>query len=244
VELGFASGQPEKALQALQEEVRLQPASVEVRRLLAITAGRMNKPEIAIEHFQWIKQNMPASASVELALGLAQQQKGDLAVAIAQFENARRMEPNNPEILATLAYALQQMGKSAEAVPIYRQALQARPTSLVLMNNLAVALSESGGNLKEALQLAQSTTSKDSANPIYADALGLVYLKRKETGNAVQAFRSAVANDSTNVSYRIHLARALTENGNKASAKAELDGAMLRSPSPEERKEITELSQR
>lgn len=241
VELGFASGQLERALEALQEEVRLQPSSNGARLMLATTAGRMNRSDIALEQFHWLKQNTPASAAVEIGLGLAHQQKQNWPEAVANFEAARRLAPKSPEAINALAYALQQSGKPGDAVPVYREALQLQPESLVLKNNLAMALIDSGGDLKEALQLAQSPASKDPANPVYADALGLVYLKRKETANAVQSFRSAVAKAADSVEYRIHLAQALIEAGNKADARAELDAALARKPSAAQSKEIAAI---
>lgn len=241
VELGFASGQPQRALLALQDEVKLQPASPGMRLMLATTAGRMNKPDIALDQFLWLKQNTPASAAVEIGLGLTYQQKQDWPAAVARFEEARRLAPKSPEALAALAYALQQSGKPGDAAPIYREALRLQPESPVLKNNLAMALTDSGGDLKEALQLAQSATSKDPANPMYADALGLVYMKQKETANAIQSFRSAVSKNADNVSYRIHLAQALIASGNKTAARVEIDAALARRPSTEERKEIAEV---
>lgn len=240
IELGFASGQPNRVLQSLQEEVKLQPGVAETRMMLATTAARMNESAIAIEQFQWLKQNTPASLNIEMALGLAHQQSGDWPAAIAQFQAARKLAPNDPNVTAALAYALQQSGRPGQAVPLYRESLQNKSESPIIKNNLAMALIDSGGDLNEALQFAQSA-AKDSSNPAFADALGLVYLKRKDAANATQAFRSAVAKDPGTISYRIHLAKALAEGGNRMAAKAELDAATARKPSPEERKEIAEM---
>ena len=121
------------------------------------------------------------------------------------------------------------------------ESLQGKPDSLIVKNNLAMALTDSGGDLNEALQLAQAAAGKDTTNPAFSDALGLVYLKRKETANATQAFRSTVAKAPEAVEYRIQLASALLETGNKAAAKAELAAAAVRKPSAAEQAEIKAL---
>lgn len=242
IELGFASGRPEQVLQSLQQEVKLRPDSAEMRMMLATTAARMNKATIAIEHFQWLKQNMPPSPNVEMAIGMAYQSKRDWPSAIARFQSARTLAPRDADVIATLAYALQQSGRPGDAVPLYRESLQIKPDLFIVRNNLAVALTDSGGDLDEALHLAQTAVSKSSSDPLFSDALGLVYLKRKEATKAIQSFRFAVGKDPENVSFRIHLAKALTENGNLADAKAELAGAASRRPTAEESKEISDLS--
>lgn len=241
IELAFASGQPERVLPSLLEEVRLQPASAETRMTVAIAAARMNNSAIAIEQFQWLKQNAPPALNVEMSLGLAHQRTGDWPAAIAQFQSARKLAPSDPNVTAALAYALQQSGRPGEAIPLYRESLQIKPDSPIVKNNLAMALTDSGGDLNEALQLVQAAAGKDPANPVFADALGTVYLKRKEAVNATQAFRAAVAKAPDTVEYRIHLANAYLENNNKAAAKAELAAAQARKPSPAEQSEIKAL---
>ena len=150
VELGLVSGQPERMLQSLQEEVKLQPASAETRLLLATTAERMNNSVLAREQFQWLKQNSPPSAEVEMAIGLSYQQNGDWVPAIKQFQLARSLAPKNPDALSALAYALQQSGQPAEAIPVYREALQLLPDALIVKSNLAMALADSGGDLNRS----------------------------------------------------------------------------------------------
>jgi uncharacterized protein HemY len=112
------------------------------------------------------------------------------------------------------------------------------------MNNLAMAIVDSGGDLTEALRLAQAAASKDSTNPKFSDALGLVYQKRKDLTNAAQAFRSTVAKAPDTVEYRIHLASALLDLGDKAGAKNEVASALTRKPSAAEMTEIRKLEAR
>ena len=104
-----------------------------------------------------------------------------------------------------------------------------------------MALADSGGDLNEALQLTRSVVGRNSENLVFADALGWVYLKRKENANAIQTFRAVVAKAPQTVSYRIHLASALAQSGNPTAARAELAATLSRNPTAEERKEITSL---
>jgi tetratricopeptide (TPR) repeat protein len=241
VELGFASGQPERGLEALQQELRLQPGSVPVRMLMATTAARLNRYPLALEHFEWLRANTPPSLQVAMAIGVAHQQSGAWPAAVAAFAEARKLAPADPQVLASLAYATQQSGNPAGAVPLYREALQGNAAAPVVRNNLAMALVDSGGDLQEALQLARAAAAADPANPVFADALGLVYLKRKELPNATQSFRAAVARRPEEVSFRIHLAQALLASGDAAAAKDELAAASARRPSPEQQAEIRTL---
>lgn len=241
VEAAFAAGDPERGYRIVEGEWKLRPASRSIRLLLAATSARANKLAVALEHYQWLRQNSTPSAQIEMALGLIHQETGDWASAISHFQAARNLEPANPHVLASLGFAFQQNHRPKEAIPLYREVLKAQPNFAATKNNLAMALADSGGDLGEALQLAQSAVGLDGKNPVYADALGLIFLKRKEIGNAIQSFRSAVSRDPNRVAYRIHLAKALTQGGNKQGARAELAVAAKQSPSAEERTEMAAL---
>ncbi len=241
VELGFASGQPERGLDALQQELRLQPGSVPVRMLMATTAARMNRFPLALEHFEWLRANTPPSPQVAMAIGVAHQQSGAWPAAVTAFTEARKLAPEDPQVAAALAFALQQSGNPSGAVPLYREALRGNAAAPVVRNNLAMALVDSGGDLQEALQLARDAAAADPANPVFADALGLVYLKRKELPNATQSFRAAVSRRPDDVSFRIHLAQALLASRDASAARVELAAASARGPSPEQQTEIRAL---
>lgn len=240
-EVLIAAGQPDRVWQTLQEEFKRQPASRELRTLLASTAARTGKTDLAIEHYLWVKQQNPGDAQVEAALGLLYQTKGDLNAAVAQFETARKLAPEEPAILAALGFAHQQAGRPQQAVAIYREALARRPDYPAVMNNLAVALADSGGDLSEALRLSREALKREPDNSSYLDALGLVYLKQKEFDSAVQTLRAAVAKQPDRALYRLHLAKALLGKGDRSGARAELNAVTGLRPSPEEARQAQEL---
>jgi len=90
-------------------------------------------------------------------------------------------------------------------------------------------------------RLAQQLSPND---PNISDTLGLIYIRKKLTGQAVVLLQGLVARVPQNAAYHLHLAMALYDQGNKAQAKKELDAAQKYRPSAVELTKIRELASR
>jgi predicted Zn-dependent protease len=111
------------------------------------------------------------------------------------------------------------------------------PENANAMNNLAYMLLDTGAS-DEAQSLVQKALQESPSNPNFADTLGMVYLKKNLEGSAVQVFSGLTQRFPDNPVFRYHYALSLTQKGQRAKAKTELEAALSKSPPDELRKSI------
>ena len=100
------------------------------------------------------------------------------------------------------------------------------------MNNLAFLVADVGANLEEALNLSQQVVKRAPQQPDFADTLGWIYLKKGTADAALGIFTNLARKHPENATYRYHLGLALLGQGDKTKARAELEAARLKHPSP------------
>lgn len=244
VEMYGARGEWEKGITAVEKELDAFPQSIELRRLLAETAGQAGRFDLAIDQYLKIRQMRPEAPDIPFQLGLLYDARGRFDQALEQFQAARRMNPKDPLPPAMVGKVLEQTGRQSEAIVSYREALRLDPENPSVMNNLAFALAETNGDLNEASQMAQRALQKSPDNSEFADTLGWIYLKKKAIPSAVQVFERIRQRQTNNVTYRIHLAMALLESGDVKSAHRELVAAQELRPSLDQQSQIKQLLSR
>jgi tetratricopeptide (TPR) repeat protein len=231
-------GQVDKAISRLTLELGKSPNNPAIHSLLAETAMRASKYDVALRQYQQLQMMFPRSAQVQLRLGTVYQLQGDLNKAIASFEKAKELAPHDPLVAEDLADALGMAGRHADAEASYRQMLELDPESASAMNNLAYTLLDMGGAPDEAQKLAERALQKSPRNPGFADTLGMVYLKKNRADSALQVFSGLTQRFPDNPLFRYHYALTLTQLGQMAKAKTELESALRKSPSDDLRKNI------
>jgi tetratricopeptide (TPR) repeat protein len=231
-------GQLDKALSRLTLELGKSPDTVPIHSLLADTAMRASMYDLALKQYQQLQILLPQSAQLQMRLGMVYQLKGDLPKALASFREASDLAPRDPLVIAALADSLRLTGRNDEAVAGYRRVLVLDPENAIAMNNLAYTLLDTGGPPDEAQKLAEQAVQKAPRNPSYADTLGMVYLKKNLDDSALQVFSGLTQRFPDNPVFRYHYALTLTQKGQKAKAKTELEVALRKSPSDELRKNI------
>jgi len=143
-----------------------------------------------------------------------------------------------------LALLLDQTGQIDQARRTYEDALQIDPDNPQALNNLAFIKAEEGIDLDQALGFAQRALRGVPGDPNISDTLGFIYLRKKLTSQALQVLRDVVARVPANPTYRLHLAMALFDSGEKQLAKRELERALKQKPSATEQAKIRELVSR
>ncbi|HEV2688457.1 MAG TPA: tetratricopeptide repeat protein, partial [Bryobacteraceae bacterium] len=96
-------------------------------------------------------------------------------------------------------------------------------------------------DLDQALSLVQRAQQRSPNDPNISDTLGLIYIRKKLTGQAVLLFQSLVSRVPNNAAFHLHLAMALYDKGDKSQAKKELEAAQKYKPSAGEMAKIREL---
>ncbi len=233
-----------KALQTLQDMLKRNPGSSNLRQVLAQAAMRSGKYDIAVEQYKQLAAAAPGSIQPQLALAAAYTAQGNVTAAIGVLEPAVQKNPSNAAASLDLARDLYTAGRIGDAKLQYRQVLKIQPGNANALNDLSYLMAESGENLDEALALArkgeQLTTEPNLKNSL-KDTLGSIYLKKNLYDSALQSFQVAVNNDPGNMTFRYHLGTTLYRMGNKFRAKTELQAALAATPKSEDEPKIREL---
>jgi type IV pilus assembly protein PilF len=159
-------------------------------------------------------------------MGKLYQAAHDLPRSMALLEKARELAPNDWRTAARLATVQQEAGLSQQAKSNYEHAVQLGADDAELFNNLAYLEAEIGRDLDTAGVHAQKALQKSPSNPSYADTVGIIYLKKKQTAAALQVFKALTERVPKEALFRYHLALALRQNGDVQAAGRELRAAL------------------
>jgi tetratricopeptide (TPR) repeat protein len=221
---------------------------VDFRLAVASAAVLAGKFDMAIAQYQAVLgllgSDAAARADIYLRLGETYRRKGDLPSAVPVLEQARKTMPDNPVVLSTLALALDGSGHKAEARKIYESTLKADPTNGVALNNLAFLIAEGGGDLDQALTLAQRAKQMLPNTAEVSDTLGLIYLRKNLSDNAIDIFRDLVSKQPGQSTFRYHLGMAFSQKGDRPRALEQLQQALKENPPLDEKAKIEQLLNR
>jgi tetratricopeptide (TPR) repeat protein len=240
-ECKVAQGESGAAAQILEEELAKHPDRDGYRLALSDVRLRMGRLQEARAQLEKVVQRSPGSAEALTRLGTVEAQLGDKQGALENFQKAHQLQPAN--LTAALSYALllEDAGKLEQARGAYEELLKADPDNATALNNLAYLKAEEGVDLDQALGYAQHALQRSPQDPNISDTLGLIYIRKKLTSQAVQVLRDLVTRVPDNPSFHLHLGMALYDAGEKQLAKKELERALQHKPSAAEQVKIKEL---
>jgi tetratricopeptide (TPR) repeat protein len=236
-----AQGQPAAAVQLLQRELAKFPGRVDLRLALVDTEYRAGRFQDARAELEELVRKNPDSIELQLRLGDVQNRLGDKSGAIQTFGNAHRLKPQDLKAALNFAIMLDSTGKIDQARAVYEDVLRIDPENTQALNNLAYIKADEGVDLDVALGYAQRALRHFPNDPGISDTLGLIYIRKKLTGQAVQVLRDLVNREPANPSFHMHLGMALYDAGEKQQAKKELEAALKHKPSPTEQAKIKDL---
>ncbi|MBV9406743.1 MAG: tetratricopeptide repeat protein, partial [Acidobacteriaceae bacterium] len=226
-----AEGHADEAIRALQDLVNKNPKDLAFRFELAnfeATGGGQvlrSDPgqakqlfEQAADNYKEILKTNTNSVDVWLRLGALQRQLGQFDAALASFEQAGTADPHNPAPFLNRAMLFEALGKQKEAVDGYNKVLGIDPQNALALNNLAFLNAESGTNLDQAMTYAERAKKQFPNNPDITDTLGYVYYQKHLNSEAVRMFRHIVQDHPQNSMFHLHLAMALSRQGDKDGA--------------------------
>jgi tetratricopeptide (TPR) repeat protein len=245
VETYFSEHRPDDAISMLQAEAAKAPKRVDFRLAIASASVMASHFDMAVTQYQtalnMLGQDAAARADIYLRLGETYRRKGDLANAINMLEQARKSMPDNPVVLSTLALALDGSGRKADARKIYESTLKADPDNGVALNNLAFLIADSGGDLDQALTLAQRAKQMLPNTAEVSDTLGLIYLRKNLSDNAIDIFRDLVSKQPGQSTFHYHLGMAFSQKGDRPKAVEQLQQALKDNPPLDEKAKIQQL---
>ena len=230
-----------QAIQIIQQQLGKEPGSEGYRLTLANLLLRAGNYDEATAQFQILLNRNRNSEQLYLGLGEAQAQLGDVRDALAAFESARRLAPSDAAPDLALGILYDHLKRFGEARQAYEAALAKQPDSPRALNNLAYLEAEQDVDLDQALAYAQHARAKLPDDVNVLDTLGLIYIKKNLTEDGLRMLREAVKRQPGNAAFRLHLALAWYQKGDRLMAHRELEAARRNKPSDRELTKIQEL---
>ena len=235
-----------EAIQTLADESKKHPQRADLRMALASFETSGGKPDAAIADLQAAmatldRKDQKTASEVQFQIAEIYRSKGDMKNAIAWLRQAKDSQPDNFVIMGNLALMLDAVGQKSEARKLYEDSLRHEPDNPVILNNLAFILAQDGTELDQALTLVQRAKQHMPASQEITDTLGWIYLKKNLNADALQIFRGLVQQQPNNPTFRYHLALALAQDGDRPSARKELQKALETKPAPDESDKIKQL---
>jgi tetratricopeptide (TPR) repeat protein len=240
-ECKVAQGQAGAGAQILEQELAKHPDRDGYRLALADIQIRAGKPQAARAQLEQALRRNPGSAEILIRLGNVERQLGDKPGALESYQKAHQLQPSNPSAALAYGLLLEEAGQIDPARAAYEDVLKADPDNPTALNNLAYLKAEQGVDLDRALGYAQRALQRSPHDPNISDTLGLIYIRKKLTSQAVQVLQDLVARVPDNPSFHLHLGMALYDAGEKQLAKKELERALQHKPSATEQVKIKEL---
>ena len=192
----------EPAIAALRRAVEAAPQAE--RNYIDLAALCMDRQAsgLAIEVLDTGLKNNPKSARLHTARGAMLAELGKPDEAQAEFDAASRLQPDEPYGAAGLSVLYRESAKSPDALAILRQKLQHAPADYRLNYLLADTLmrKEGGMNARETDEAQAALRRSIRSKPEFAKshvALGKLYLRAGDPGNAADEFRRSLELDPT-----------------------------------------------
>jgi tetratricopeptide (TPR) repeat protein len=241
VETDVAQNNFKAAMDMLNAELQKDPNRQDLQLALGNVMVRAQMYDDALRQYAALAAKSPNNADLQLRMAETYRLKGDLNSAIDYFRKATTLAPNDPIPAIRLAMLLDALGRHNEAKPLYEQVLRIQPDNGVALNNLAYIKAEEGQDLDQALAYAQRAKQRYPQEPNISDTLGWIYIKKNMPDDAIRIYQDLLKKDPNNATFRFHLAMALFQKGDRATAKREGQQALQTSQNKGEQAQIREL---
>ena len=143
-------GQPDQALNRVQEGLKISGGDLDGLCLAGRYAGKLGKTQAATEFYAQALAKQPGAGFAEEGLGGLLLGQGKLKEALVHLEAAARSGPESASLLNRMGAAHAQLGQLDQAVSLFRRAVRLSPKDPMILKNLALA-EERRGNLAEAI---------------------------------------------------------------------------------------------
>ena len=233
---------PEQAISMVEHELGKQPANQSYRSMLANLLLRVGRHDRAATEFQTLLNSNPNSEELYLGLGEAKAMLNDVAGASAAFQTARILAPSDARPDLDLGILFDHVQRAGEARLAYEAALQKQPDNPKALNNLAYLEADQGVDLDQALAYAQRARAALPGDVNVLDTLGLIYIKKNLIDDGLRMLRDAASRRPDNAAFRLHLALAWYQKGDRPMARKELEAARRNKPTDAELSKIQKLS--
>lgn len=183
------------------------PDSTMAASLLADQFMRQRQPEDARQVVEQQLSRQPGWLDGYAKLGSIHLSRDDPQAAMAAYRSGLEQQPEAHGLALRLANLAERSGDPAAAEKLYRRVLTAQPGIDAAANNLAMLLSVREETRAEALEIAQQL--QYSAEPMFKDTLGWLYVLNGEPARGRSLLEVAHNAAPDNAEIKFHLAMAL-----------------------------------
>jgi putative PEP-CTERM system TPR-repeat lipoprotein len=240
----FRSGRPEEAFKVIEAEAAKRPDDVTVQTAAGVIALRTDHLPYSEKIFRALLAKEPKNVEHMVRLAEVLRRTDRVDQAISTLREASKAAPGSDLVNLQLAMTLDIVGRQDQSQPLYQEVLKKDPNNVIALNNLAYLLAEDGRDLDQALTLAQRAKQQAPNNDDITDTMGLIYIKKNLTDNAITIFVDLVKRQPKNPLYHFHLGMAQLQKGNRAAARQSLQTALQLKPSKQDELRIKEVMSR
>jgi tetratricopeptide (TPR) repeat protein len=133
----FTRGMLDRAVEAYQRTIELNPTSIEARTSLAVCLLRKQAPNDALQELRACLELDANSPEVHHQMGNAHAMLSNWPKAIDSFKRAIRIRPDMAEVYNNLGFAYMHSGNNAQAVAAFEAAIEHRADYYQAYFNLA-----------------------------------------------------------------------------------------------------------
>lgn len=206
------AGQAEQLLRDLKAAQPNSAVALELEGQLALHQGRLSQ---AVTTYRQARQHFPDDNRWVLGLAQAQQQAFDPTGSLTTLQDWLKTHPNEVAVLRALAAAQlgQQQLDAAQAT--YAKVVELTPNNAMALNNLAWLQRQS--QPQKALANAERAVQLNNA-PMFVDTLGVILLEQGQSERALKLLQDAAQRQPDEPLIQFHLAQALSQRGDTATA--------------------------
>ncbi|HEX5227753.1 MAG TPA: tetratricopeptide repeat protein [Bryobacteraceae bacterium] len=225
----MSAGQPDKAEEAFQKAVELEPSKARYQNELGVSQAMQGKMDAAILTFSRAVDAEPSDALGHYNLGYAYERSRRWDGAIAAYQKALALRPQYPQALNNLANVLRQAGRTAEAIEAGQKAIALQPNFFEAHLNLGNALLQQG-MAGQAIAIYQQAIALRPASPDAYNNLANALNQAGQSAEAIENYKKAVALRPDFAGALTNLANLQEEAGDFDAALASLNRALMLQP--------------
>ena len=224
-----ARGNDDEAVGAYEKAIGLWPAFGDAHYNLAGIEARRKRWENAVEHYLAALRLEPGNVQYLVNLARSLTALGRGGEARDYLRRAVALDPGSALAFTNMGAAELSLRNPQGAIAAYEEAVRLEPQNADYVRNLGVAQHQAGD--RRAAGSFQRALALRPGDPDLLDALGLALLDAEQTQGALQALRLAVSARPDHPIFHYHLARALEQAGELATADPEYREAIRLAPS-------------
>lgn len=184
---------------------------------------RLNQPEKAIEAYEKFQALVPDLDAGYMAIANYYERVGNDQKKIEYLQKAIERRPDSAQALVGLAGAYAVQNNDREAIPLYRKALELSAGNPLIKKQLAVSL-VNVGEFAEARELLEELERVDPRDDSVKILLGRVHLGEVRYREAIDTFKTLLANDPGNLEAEYYLGTSHELSGDMSEAAGIFEG--------------------